>query len=387
MKTSTRILKVVESEGKRALVALEKNIFHPSGGGQPGDTGTLKSDVFEADVTDCRYKDGIPLLVLSVKKGRPEQGMPVEAEVNLERNHLLSRMHTGEHILSRILEDSHRGLQVYKVAIGEEESTISISYDGNVDWDILFDAEKKALEIIRANLPVNVEVVEREKAETMEGLKINWERVGAPEIRVVSIPDFDIIACSGTHTDSTGDVGGILVTGFKGSPPEWSVSFTVHRERYLAEFSYVTRPLLRSVGCPLKKLPHVYESLQQERKQLLKALEKARNMLDLPWNSQDLGPCTLRYLFLEGLPMDMILPSVKEIMDERTIVLALAGKEPGKASFVLARGTACLLDLGKFIRDHPELKARGGGAPEWVQGETNETSTNKWIEALENIDI
>ncbi|MGC9371685.1 MAG: alanine--tRNA ligase-related protein [Thermovirgaceae bacterium] len=382
MKTSTRIVEVVESEGKRALVALEKNIFHPSGGGQPGDTGTLKSDAFEAEVKDCQYKDGIPLLLLRVKKGRLQQGMPVDAEVNLGRNHLLSRMHTGEHIFSRILEDSHPGLQVFKVAIGEEESTISISYDGNIDWDVLFGAEEKALEIIRADLPVIVEVVERQKAEKMQELKINWERVEEPEIRVVSIPDFDVIACSGTHTDSTGDVGGILVTGFKGSPPEWSVSFTVHRERYLAEYSHVMRPLLRSVGCSLKKLPHVYESLQQERKQLLKALDKARNMLDLPWNFQELGPCTLRYLFLEGLPMDMIVPSVKEIMDEKTIVLALAGKEPGKASFVLAGGTTCSPDLKKFIRDHPELKARGGGAPEWVQGETSETSTKKWIEAL-----
>ncbi len=385
MKTSTHIVKVVESDGKRALVALEKNIFHPSGGGQPGDTGTLKSDMFEADVKDCQYRDGTRFLLLRVKKGRPEQGMPVDAEVNLERNHLLSRMHTGEHILSRILEDSHPGLQVYKVAIGEEESTISISYDGNIDWDVLFEAEEKALEIIRADLPVKVEVVERQKAETMEGLKINWERVEDPEIRVVSIPDFDIIACSGTHTDSTGDVGGILVTGFKGSLPEWSVSFTVHRERYLAEYSHVIRPLLRSIGCSLKKLPQVYESLQQERKQLQKALEKVRNMVDLPWNIQDLGPCRLRYLFLEGLPMDLIVPSVKEIMDEKTMVLALAGKEPGKASFVLAGGKACSHDLRKFIRDHPELKARGGGSPEWVQGETKETSTKKWIDTLKKL--
>ncbi|MFP4482739.1 MAG: alanine--tRNA ligase-related protein [Thermovirgaceae bacterium] len=382
MNRSTRITEVVESKGKRALVALEKNIFHPAGGGQPGDAGSLKSDAFEAEVLDCQYRGGIPILLLRVKKGRPEPGMTVDAEVNLDRNHLLSRMHTGEHILSRILEDSHPGLQVFKVAIGEEESTISISYDGNIDWDVLFDAEEKALEIIRADLPVNVEIVEREKAEMIEALKINWERVEDPEIRVVSIPDFDIIACSGTHTKSTGDVGGVLVTGFKGSPPDWSVSFTVHRERHLAEYGRVVRPLLRSVGCSLEKLPHVYESLQQERKQFLKVLDKARNMLELPWNSEDMGPCTLWYLFLEGLPMDMLVPSVKEIMDEKTIALALAGKEPGKASFVLAGGTACSTDLREFIRGHPELKARGGGAPEWVQGETGETSTKKWIDAL-----
>ncbi|MGC9490791.1 MAG: alanine--tRNA ligase-related protein [Thermovirgaceae bacterium] len=382
MKISTRILKVVESERKRALVALEKNIFHPSGGGQPGDTGTLKSNVFEADVTDCHYRDGIPLLVLNVKKGRPEQGMPVKAEVNLERNRILSRMHTGEHILSRILEDSHPGLQVYKVTIGEEESAIFLSYEGKIDWDVLFKAEEKALEIIRADLPVNVNIVERQKAQTIENLKINWERVKDPEIRVVSIPDFDAIACSGTHTDSTGDVGGILVTGFKGASPEWSVSFTVHRDRYLSEYSYVMRPLLRSIGCSSEKLPNVYESLQQERKQLLKALDKARNMIDLPWKFQDLGPCKLQYLFLEGLPMDMILPSVKETLDEKTIVLALVGKEPRKASFVLARGAACAFDLRHFIRDNPELKARGGGTPEWVQGETSEMSTEKWFEAL-----
>jgi len=382
MTMSTRIAEIVENKGKRALVALEENSFRPSGGGQPGDSGILRGEGFEAVVEDCRYQDGRPLLYLRVKRGKPETGMTVDASVDLGRKHLLSRMHTGEHILSRILEDSNPGLEVTKVAIGEEESTIFLSYEGKIDWDVLFKAEEKALEIIRADLPVNVNIVERQKAQTIENLKINWNRVVDPEIRVVSIPDFDIIACSGTHTDSTGDVGGILVTGFKGASTEWSVSFTVHREQYLSEYSYVMRPLLRSVGCSLKKLPNVYESLQQERKQLLKALDKARNMLDLPWNFQDLGPCKLQYLFLEGLPMDMILPSVKETLDENTIVLALAGKEPGKASFVLARGTACAFDLRHFIRDNPELRARGGGTREWVQGETSEMSTGKWLEAL-----
>jgi len=379
----THIAEIIETKGKRALVALEENSFRPSGGGQPGDSGILRGDGFEAEVEDCRYQDGRPLLYLRIKRGKPETGMTVDAKVDLQRKHVLSRMHTGEHILSRILEDFNPGLKVTKVAIGEEESTISLSYEGKIDWDVLFKAEEKALDIIRADMPVNISFVERQKAQTIENLKINWDRVEDPEIRVVSIPDFDVIACSGTHTDSTGDVGGILVTGFKGSPPEWSASFTVHRERYLSEYSYVMRPLLRSIGCPLKKLSHVYESLQQERKQLLKALDKARNMLDLPWNYQDLGSCKLQYLFLEGLPMDMILPSVKEALDEDTIVLALAGKEPGKASFVLARGaTACAFDLRHFIRDNPELGARGGGSPEWVQGETSETSMDKWLAAL-----
>lgn len=389
MNSRARIKEMLEAHGKKALVVLDENPFHPSGGGQPGDCGLLSGEGFEAEVKDCFIRDGVPVLQLKIKKGQVARDMAVEAVVDVERNRVLSRMHTGEHILSRILENRYEGLHVYKVAISEEESTISLSYDGEINWEMLFWAEERAQEIVMKDMPVQIQVMSREKAMEIQDLKINWERVQDSGIRVVSIPGFDTIACSGTHTASTGQVGGVLVTGFRGSAPEWSVDFTIHRERYLTAYSRVMRPLLRNIGCPLEKLPGVYETLHKERRELFKSLDKLKNMVLLPWERNEWDGISILSVVVENLPVDLITPSVRKKMEtgSASIIFALSVDGPGKASFVLAREASIEVDLRTFIKDNPQLGVRGGGGPQWVQGMTSETSSKAWLKALEKLTI
>ncbi|KUL04144.1 MAG: Alanyl-tRNA synthetase, class IIc [Synergistales bacterium 54_9] len=387
MNSRARIKELLETDGKKALVVLDENPFHPSGGGQPGDCGLLSGEGFEAEVKDCFIRYEVPVLQLKLKKGQVVKGMAVEAVVDVERNKVLSRMHTGEHILSRVLENRYEGLAVYKVAISEEESSISLSYSGEINWEILFEAEEIAQEIILKDMPVKVQVMSREKAIEIPDLKINWERVKDSGIRVVSIPGFDTIACSGTHTASTGQVGGVLVTGFRGSAPEWVVDFTIHRERYLTAYSRVMRPLLRNIGCPLEKLPSVYETLQNERRELFKSLDKLKNMVMLPWERTEWGGISILSVVVENLPVDLITPSVRKKMETRSasIIFALSVEGQGKASFVLAREANLEVDLRTFIKNNPQLGIHGGGGPQWVQGMTSETSTKAWLKALETL--
>ena len=74
----TKIVEVGALDGKKTQVVLENSLFHPSGGGQPGDTGTLQRDgFFKAVVTDARkHKEGSKVVLdLILSEGRPEVGM------------------------------------------------------------------------------------------------------------------------------------------------------------------------------------------------------------------------------------------------------------------------------------------------------------------------
>ena len=117
----TTILHVFPGKGKEVRLELEENRFHVSGGGQPGDTGLLSAQSFMAEVTDCYREGEKEVLSARIQKGEPVEGLRVRVELNLGRQALLSRMHSGEHILSRVLENRHEGLEVYKVAVGKRK--------------------------------------------------------------------------------------------------------------------------------------------------------------------------------------------------------------------------------------------------------------------------
>jgi alanyl-tRNA synthetase len=383
----TTILHVFPGKGKEVRLSLEENRFHVSGGGQPGDTGALSAQGFSAEVTDCFREGELDVLSARILKGEPVEGLRVRAEVNLQRQALLSRMHSGEHILSRVLESRHDGLVVYKVAVGEEETAVFMRWEGELNWPLLFEAEDAANEVIARDLPVEIRLHSPQEAQSITGLKANWNRIGDEPVRVVTIPGFDCIACSGTHVSSTSEVGGILVTGYRGAAPEWELKFTVHRERVLEEISRVTRVLLRKVSCPLEKLEKVYDRLQEERQVLSRALEKAKGMLEIPWDRRLFGSKSLSVAVLPGFMPELAVPALKRLIegDPSSVGLVLIPAGDGQdGNFVLACGTHAGIDLRRFLKEHPALLARGGGSPAWVTGSTGAAIPGTWVSALES---
>ncbi len=382
----TRIRALRPGGGKTWCLALEDNPFRGSGGGQPGDTGDLVGEEFLAEVRDGREEDGVVWLDVTCRRGVPREGFAVEARVDLARRFRLSRHHSGEHLLSRILEDAHPGLAVYKVAVGEESTTVYFTYDGEVGWDLLFAAEDRANEVVRADLPVTVRTYSREEAQELPRLKVHWDRVPDPFIRVVRIgEDLDVIACSGSHVTSTGEIGELLVTGFNGAPPEWSFTFTAWGRERGREYGQIFRRLLRTVGCEPGQLEKVFERLQGEKATLQKNLDKVRNLVTLPWERHELSGRTLDVAVVSALPADLATPAVKRHVEAHprgVVLVLLPSGTDDKTSFVLACGAEAGLDLRKPLKD-PELGARGGGAPEWVSGMSRCALVSAWLRALE----
>jgi len=380
----TTILKVIELGKKQSLLRLEENPFRIAGGGQPGDSGILEGENFRARVLDCRSHEAGIVVEAALEKGVPQEGLPVRALPDLEMRRCYSRMHSGEHILSRVLESRLEGLHVYKVAIGEEIASVSFTYEKEISWDLLLEAEEEARKIISRDLPVVIRDLSREEAMALPSLKANWERIQDDSIRVVEIPDFDCIACSGSHVASTGEVGDLLITGYNGSPPEWSLKFSLQGSRIEREYGRILRRVLRHLGCAPEKLEHVITKMQEEKEELSHTLGKARNYLSLPWESEPLeGDRKLHWICLGGLPRDMVSPEVKRRITDypRDLVLALLPGEGEMSDLLLARGDDFSADCRELLRN-PALAARGGGSPEWVSGVTRKGNPEVWKKTL-----
>jgi misacylated tRNA(Ala) deacylase len=188
------------------LVALDRTIFYPTGGGQPHDTGRLG----DADVVDVR-KQG-DMVWHRVEGALPAVGDEVHLSVDWDRRHALMRTHTALHVLCGVIWNE------WGTAVtGGNMEPLSARMD--FEFDPLpegFGATVERLVNIEleAARPIEVSFLPRETAVEDEDLirtKVNMIPDSVKEIRVVDIVGLDKQADGGTHVRSTDEVGRMRV--------------------------------------------------------------------------------------------------------------------------------------------------------------------------------
>jgi misacylated tRNA(Ala) deacylase len=199
----------VLSAGEEGLI-LDRTVFYPRGGGQPGDTGSVAWDGGPTPITDTvrRASD-----VLHVADGRlPGIGDEVTAEIDWVRRHLLMRTHTALHALSGVVYRDYGA----KVTGGNMEPGLA-----RMDFELESisqrfgrDVEATLNEELARGLQVHVTFLPRDEALADPDLirtKVNLIPEHVDRIRVVDIERLDKQADGGTHVRSTAEVGFVRV--------------------------------------------------------------------------------------------------------------------------------------------------------------------------------
>jgi len=196
--------RLVDIDGDGIRIYLDRTAFYPTSGGQPHDLGTLHG----ARVVDVVDEEDRILHVLE-QPVAIATGSELRGEIDWERRHDHMQQHTGQHLLSAVLEDM-LGLRTVSVHFGAESSTLDVadaSGGANVlGADVLAAVESRANALVAEGRPV---LVTFEEAAEAKGLRKPSDRGG--ELRVVSIEGVDRSACGGTHVSSTAEIGPILL--------------------------------------------------------------------------------------------------------------------------------------------------------------------------------
>ena len=200
IKETDATVTAVEERGVR----LDRSIFYPTGGGQPGDTGLLRWDGGEARIVDTVKADGGDVLhVLAPEAPRPEVGTRVHATLDWERRHLHMRMHTALHVMSAVIKGNVTGGQV-----GADKSRLDFNLEGEVptkEW-----VTEEVNKLIALDRPVTQQwVTDEELTSRPELVKTMSVRppMGAGRVRLLSIEGVDLQACGGTHVARSGEIG------------------------------------------------------------------------------------------------------------------------------------------------------------------------------------
>ena len=198
---------VVES-GETGVV-LDRTVFYPLGGGQPGDTGVLRAgDGRTWRVVDARKgEQGRVLHVLEPGSPAPPVGTVVEATLDWERRHAHMRMHTCLHLLGSVLRFGVTGGQ-----IAADKGRLDFDTQDEIDKDAVTAAVNALVAANHAvrSLWITDEELERQP-ELVRTLSVQPPR-GAGRIRLLDIPGVDLQPCGGTHVAATGEIGAVAVT-------------------------------------------------------------------------------------------------------------------------------------------------------------------------------
>lgn len=192
-------------------VVLDRTVFYARGGGQPGDTGSIRWDGGEAAVVDTVRRDGA--LVHVVEGGHlPEPGTAVEGVIDWDRRYTIMRTHTALHALSGVVWRDFGA----KVTGGNmEEGTARMDFElDSMSQEFGRQVERTLNSELTKGYPTEILYLTRDAAVTDPDLirtKVNLIPEWVSEIRVVDIVGLDRQADGGTHVRSTLEVGRITV--------------------------------------------------------------------------------------------------------------------------------------------------------------------------------
>jgi misacylated tRNA(Ala) deacylase len=191
---------------------LDRTVFYPRGGGQPGDTGVIRWDGGEVRVADTLKRNVDVLHVLEPDQTPPAPGTAVTAEIDWARRHRLMRTHTALHALSGVIFTDYGA----RVTGGNMEPGIArMDFELEaISQEFGKEVERKLNTALALDRPVHVSFLPRTDALADPDLirtKVNLIPDHVDPIRVIDIEGIDKQADGGTHVRATGEVGTVRV--------------------------------------------------------------------------------------------------------------------------------------------------------------------------------
>jgi alanyl-tRNA synthetase len=349
----------VSDDGRR--VYLDRTAFYPTSGGQPHDLGTLSGGRIK-EVVD----EGDRIAHVLEEPVRVEASR-VAGEIAWERRFDHMQQHTGQHLISAVLEEAF-GHHTVSVHFGSEYSSLDLDVEA-LSAERIFQAEARANLIVAENRPVTVSF---EDASEVSGLRKESGRTGT--LRIVSIADLDRSACGGTHVRATGEIGAILIRKVERVRKFARLEFVcglraVRRAR--ADFEALTR-IATSLSASLDDAPELVaaqteqlRAAENERRRMERELAgyRARAMYDAA-RSDGSG---LRVVRHEGTSMDELRALAQAVVALPRAVLVGTLVQP--PSLLLATSEDSAIDAGRTLRDVvTKIGGRGGGSSRVAQG-------------------
>ena len=197
---------IINLDKENKLIELERTAFYGKGGGQPGDSGTLITELETIEVIETiKKEDTLQHQVNSINNLKI--GSLIKGKINWDKRYKFMRMHTALHLLCAVVPMGVTGGQ-----IGEVKSRLDFNADANsINKE---EIQEKLNQVLKNDHKIIYEWIGSEELEKKPEL-VRTMSVKPPKtngkIRLVKIGNIDLQPCGGTHVENTSEIGSIIV--------------------------------------------------------------------------------------------------------------------------------------------------------------------------------
>ena len=367
--------------GEAGVVVLEQTPFYAESGGQVGDVGFIFAGENRFRVEDTqKIKAAVHGQFGAVVSGRLKVGDAVSAEIDNDIRNSIMRNHSVTHLMHKALRDVLGAHVEQKGSLQNAELTrFDISHPQGISAEEIAEVERRVNAAIIANVPVKVETMSIEDAQKSGAVMLFGEKYG-DFVRVITMGDYSIELCGGTHVARTGDIGffkiiseGGIAAGIRRveaitglAALAWAQNQESLMKNIIAEVKAQTeKDVLAKIQANAANAKALEKELAKAKAEL--AVHAGAKLLD---NAKDLGATKLVAAQIEA-----DAAALREIVTDLTgksdnAVILLAAVNNGKVS--LCAGVSKALtgkvkagDLVKFAAE--QVGGKGGGRPDLAQ--------------------
>lgn len=357
-----------KADDKRFDIILNQTLFFPEEGGQSPDMGILGG----YRVVDVQIKNGVITHTVESsagdcceveKKAELAAGVHVQGKIDWQHRFYNMQQHSGEHIFSGIV---HSRFGFENVGFHLSDSVVTMDFSGVISPEDIAEVEHEVNVAISKNIPIEVTYPSRDELAQLEyRSKIEIEG----QVRIVTVPGYDVCACCAPHVKRTGEIGMLKVMNYQNYKGGVRVSILcgfraldAFRQKcdIISELMGIFTTNQEAIVDNVTKLKAVNQSLKSELGTAKSALLDYK-VAELPTDTDN------AVLFEGGIDTNAARNCVNALVEKYSGFSAFfMGNDEEGYSFIIGSKNADCNTVAAALRN--KLGARGGGKPVMVQG-------------------
>ncbi|MEM8984688.1 MAG: alanine--tRNA ligase [Pseudomonadota bacterium] len=389
--------------GESGSIVLNKTPFYGESGGQVGDCGYLAAPGIRFRVDDTQKHGDAVLHIGIVEEGQVDTGTVLKAHIDVERRNAIRRHHTATHLLHAALREV-LGTHVTQKGslVGPDKFRFDFSHYEPVTPEQLATIEQRVNDEVLANHEAVTELMDFDAAVESGAMALFGEKYDS-EVRVLTLGEFSVELCGGTHVMRTGDIGLVKIIAETGIASgirrveavagNAALAYVRDGEARLSTVAGLVKATRSDVATKVDQLLARVRGLEKDLAAAKRRIAEGGGGQDPLEAAVAIGDVRVLALRMDDTDPGTLRDTVDKFKDRlgRGVVV-VGGVEDGKVR--LAAGVT--KDLTKTIRAGDLIKAvaervdgRGGGRPDFAQAGGSNTealpealaTVQPWLEA------
>lgn len=378
------------AEGDEAVVILNSTPFYAESGGQVGDTGVLKTASGDFLVQDT-VKLGDAVAHKGVAKAAIAVGDSVQAEIDSARRADIKLNHSATHLMHAALKEVLGDHVNQKGSLVDPDKLrFDFSHFEGVSKEQLLQIEELVNTQIRKNHELSTKLMDLEEAKESGAMALFGEKYD-DLVRVVSMGEFSLELCGGTHVARTGDIGlfrivseGGIAAGIRRIEAITGDAALRYDQQQSAVINNIAGQLKTEAGSVVERVQQVLEqqkALEKEVQQLKAKMASAAGS-SLINSVEEVNGVKFLASKLDGVEAKSLRGMVDDLKNQLgsgVIVLAVTSEQKVNLIVGVTKDLTNKVkagDLVNFIAQ--QVGGKGGGRPDMAQAGGNQP---------ENVDV